>query len=184
MPSEHGGPTPKPDEPGRRPAGCCRRRWWPSRRCTPPIGRGGELAGLGQAAAKAREADAVLLACTVDRCARGKFGKSAAGPDELGLLDYLTEAAGVQLVTWLDPNATASQQSGCLTKIGQRVTGKRGGRPKVKRPGHMKQLRLKNQKAALAMLAKGQSVRDVSRELGVPRATLQDWKKKRGTATE
>jgi len=96
---------------------------------------------LEEAADRAAAAGAVLLAESTSRFARHPSYHSKrhpnliAGPRELRHLRYI--CGDTLLVTWLNPNASGSEERAHQSKRGQQQKGKKGGRPT---PGFKKRL--------------------------------------------
>ena len=137
------------------------------------IGSGVDPMWLARAVALAEPNDAALVAITPCRFARSPlYDKRAqdmqARKCELDYLRLVTE--GRQLVTVADPSVTNAEARSLQTRVGQAVSGRRGGRPRRK-----SRRREALRPIALEMRANGASLRQIAAALSVPHSTVQGW---------
>lgn len=145
-------------------------------------GSGADSTSLAYAAAEAqRHGATVLLAESTDRFVRSAR-YSACCQNWLPLdgdfeyLRYMTD--GFPLMTLIDPDATPGQMRAYQTRRGQTETGRKGGRPAVVRPGDKRRRRENELPKVLEKVTDGGSLRQISREIGIPISTLQEWLQK------
>ena len=136
------------------------------------------------AADVARASGAVLVAESVDRFLRNidynNEKNQEAQPTVHEFESLLGRTKGVTLATLLPPAMPWKSVRGEQTKRGQQAKGRKGGRPKAKRPGDKKEHRRVWLSRVLSMSAHGVSSRVIAELIGMPRATVQRWIKRYG----
>ena len=81
-------------------------------------------------------------------------------------------------MTLLDPDMPPKIVRSFQSKWGQKIKGKRGGRPKVKEPGYMKRRRKRELPKILRLRKQGFSYGDINKKTGISKATAYSWVKK------
>lgn len=134
------------------------------------------------AIAKARKHGAVVLAETPDRFIRSiDFStrtNADAQPTKEDFQCLARMAGDVMLATLLVPDVSPQVVRSYQRKRGQWATGRKGGRPKSKKPGYKKQRRLTTLTKVFWLSKCGFSVRGIAKLLGTPPQTIQDWIRK------
>jgi hypothetical protein len=88
-------------------------------------------------------------------------------------------ARGVPLVTLLKPDMSWRRVRGYQSTWGQKVKGKKGGRPTITKAGYKKQRRSEKMPMVIKLYEQGKRISAVARLVQVPRSTVNDWIKKR-----
>ncbi len=155
---------------------------------------GWEPKWLWQHAKTAEHQGAKLVALTPDRFVRNHHYQSSdkrlaqlqATTDELAELRFWTR--GVELMTYIDPDATPGKCRSILTKIGKAASTKRDGRPPKqaidREPGYRARRKAKGIERMMEMYGKGCRIRGIakrlSRQLGVTPKTVYKWMREAG----
>jgi len=143
------------------------------------VGSGTDPYWLAPAVALAKEQGAKLLAECTDRFIRHPAYHSNDNPDAQArdeeLKDLAWWAGGVTLVTLLHPDASPPEVRSHQRKRGQRAKGRKGGRPKVNKPGYKKQRRRLNMSKVFWMSTVGFSVRKIAELLKQHPTQIQRW---------
>lgn len=87
----------------------------------------------------------------------------------------LAKADGVILATVLHPDAPRSEVESFQRKRGRLIKGRKGGRPKIKKPGDKKRWREKKLPLVLKYQRQGGSVREIAGATAVPFSTVSRW---------
>jgi DNA invertase Pin-like site-specific DNA recombinase len=134
------------------------------------------LAGIPE---RAKERKAKIVAVSTDRFVRHPAYHSKRWPDararepDLKYLKYVTD--GVVLVTLAHPDATFEEVRSIHTKRGQRLKGRKGGRPPKPDDGSKKRRRIRLQPRVQKMRRNGATLGEITKETGVPRSTVARW---------
>jgi hypothetical protein len=141
---------------------------------------------LAQAARIAKEygRNSAILAFSTDRLLRSEaYTKTNQGaqpsPEEFRLLLELTD--GITLLTLTDPDEWWRSVRGIQSSLGQKMKGKKGGRPPKKDTyrkeyaGYMKQLRLEKKPEVLKLHKEGESVRQIAKLTGIKKSCVHNW---------
>ena len=137
---------------------------------------------LANATKKAIKQKAVIVAPSADRFLRNRDFNTKTNSDvlptkaEYEKLKLLTR--NVPLVTLLHPDMLPMRVRSWQTKWGQNIKGNKGGRPKVNKPGYMKQRRLEELPRVLQLRKNGTSWGDIFSLTGIPKTTAADWVRK------
>lgn len=134
-----------------------------------------------RAANLARKKGAFLLATETDRLVRSEYfsnltPKSAKIQASTMDLERLKDATGgVRLLTLTHPDALPDEVRSEQTKRGQKASGNRGGRPKKMPAGYKLERRKKFRPKVRALHRQGASMRQIAKQLAIPRSTIQSW---------
>ncbi|NLF72082.1 MAG: helix-turn-helix domain-containing protein [Candidatus Anammoximicrobium sp.] len=146
------------------------------------VGSGWDPSWLRKPARQATEAGEKLVAESTNRFIRHLDYHSDNNPDaqasESDLEELRLWTLDVPLVTALDPDATPGQERAYEIDRGRRQKGKKGGRPRNKKPGEKKRRREKQLPRALRFHARGLSLGEIAALTKTPRSTVQKWIKK------
>jgi DNA invertase Pin-like site-specific DNA recombinase len=135
--------------------------------------------GFFRAITKAKAADAVVVALSVDRFRRAYRYHPSDKILPLNVIEVeelMSEAAGVQLATLIHPDTPPEQVRSEQTKRGQVATGRYGGRPKETK----KERRVRLLPVVLKLRKSGWSYRKIGRKVKVHWGTVRDWISQRG----
>ena len=91
------------------------------------------------------------------------------------LNDLRRVARGVELMTFLDPEATPGEGRRSQVSQGQQLKGQVGGRPKTQKAGYKKERRQKLLPYVVELSGNGKSQRQIARVTGVAQSTVQEW---------
>jgi DNA invertase Pin-like site-specific DNA recombinase len=132
---------------------------------------------LERAIEEARRLGAILVAPSRDRIIRSQcFGPGKTAKVEQPSVheyEYLLQLAnGVVLATLLPPDERGHSSQ---VRRGQAAKGRKGGRPRKKNPGEVKDRRLRLTPLAIKKLSSGMSQRATSAALGIAESTLRGW---------
>lgn len=143
------------------------------------VGSGVNPWWLANAAAIARKQGAKLVAESTDRFIRNPLYHSSKNPNaqarRLELEDLARVTRGLTLATLLHPDASPTQVRSFHRKRGQQAKDRKGGRPKMNKPGYKKERRQRLQPRVVRQYRAGFSFRQISAMTGVPIATAHDW---------
>jgi len=134
---------------------------------------------LGKAVALAKKTGTIILAESTDRFIRHPSYHSKNEPDwqarhiDLDRLRYVAD--GVELMTFLDPEATPGEVRSHQTRRGQQLKGRVGGRPKKQEAGYKKRRREELLPEVRELRKQGKSQRQISREINVAQSTIHGW---------
>lgn len=113
-------------------------------------------AWLGRVAAYAQKRNAVILAESVDRFVRSKFFNTKTCPNARASeaeLKWLQLVCGeVRLMTVVHPDASLREVKSYHTIRGQQEKGRKGGRPRARKPGDKKKERVRRMRHVLEYL--------------------------------
>lgn len=128
---------------------------------------------LHKAAAYAARHDAILFAETTPRLIRHPAFHTKLWPDAQARdADLQVLPTNVVIATDLHPDASPKEVRAYDRRRGQQMKNRKGGRPKA--PGYKKRIRLR-MKAKVIGLHPELSQREIAKQTGVPRATVQRW---------
>ncbi len=143
------------------------------------VGSGQDSSMLARAAALAKQHAAVIVAETTDRLIRHPAYHSDENwkvqARDIDLQDVKYWADSVPVLTALHPDATPEEARSSQTMRGQRVKGRKGGRPKLSKPGYKKTRRQRLLPIVQSMRREGASLGQIAVTVGVPRSTVQEW---------
>ena len=143
------------------------------------VGSGVNPWWVERAAMFAQQHGAILLAESTDRFIRPLDYHSKrnphAKPTRMDLDDLRFYAAGAPLVTLCEPNAELAEVRSLHSKRGQRSKGRKGGRPRSRTPGYLKQRRTALIDRVKRLRRRGRSLRAIARKTGVPFNTVHRW---------
>jgi hypothetical protein len=134
---------------------------------------------LSKAVTFAKRKGAKLLAESIDRLVRRSGYHSKTAPSLQAryteLNDLRRVARGVELMTFLDPEATPGELRRSQGRRGPRLKGQVGARPKEQRAGYKKERRQKLLPYVLILRENGKTQRQITRVTGVAQSTVQEW---------
>jgi len=143
------------------------------------VGPGWDTAWLVPAFAIARENGAKLFFESVSRLVRSRRYHSIDAPNEEPTDQQFEElrnpSEGVTIISLCDPNSTPAEERGFQSARGQTAKGRKGGRPRHRRPGYMQKRRFKLQPKAQELRANGAPLGQIAKIFAVPRSTVQNW---------
>ncbi len=137
---------------------------------------------IRKAARIARRRSGVIVAMSTDRLLRSPHYHSvynpSAQPTDAEYEALLESVNGVTLATILHPDMTWKKVRGYQSKWGQKAKNNKGGRPKVNKPGYMKERFQEYLPIVLKLFSQNLSIRAISEETQIPKSTVADWIKK------
>jgi DNA invertase Pin-like site-specific DNA recombinase len=133
---------------------------------------------LVAAVREAKKHNAVIVAASTDRFLRNYFYESdhpeiLPTEHEYEKLKKLT--GNIPLLTLLDPDMDPLKVRGYQSKWGQGQKGKRGGRPRERRPGYKKQIREEKLPDVLRLYRDGKSIGYIAKMMDLAWSTVKDW---------
>jgi hypothetical protein len=134
---------------------------------------------LIRAAKKAKQIGAVLVAESTDRFIRPRYFNPSKNPDawpsDEEFCRLHTDTLGVPLRTILPWNWRWSRVRAHQIRRGQLIKDRKGGRPKIKKPGYKKLLRFTNISKIYWLRLCGVMSHEIRDLTGIPKRTLQRW---------
>jgi DNA invertase Pin-like site-specific DNA recombinase len=140
----------------------------------------GDRLRLMWAIEEARQHGAVLVAPSRDRFIRARSfcrGQKlkAEPPNEFEYRELARMTDGVLLATIQDPDASPEEVRSQQTLGGQRIGGRKGGRPRKSKPGDKKRRRAELTPQVVELHQQGMSNRAIGRQLKVAEPTVRRW---------
>lgn len=137
-----------------------------------------ERRSLINAAKKAKELNAVIVAPSADRFLRNRnytYNEPDLLPTQSEYEELKKLTCEIPLLTLLHPDMPPKIVRGLQSKWGQKAKGNKGGRPRKNMHGYKKERRFKEMPHVLRLHQSGATLAEIKASTGIPRSTVRLW---------